>query len=320
MLESLGPGAGTIHELNLVGAFPERAVYRPRELYAALKETPLYDAERGQWNDAMTESQVLRDTRRYSNVLLLGVLMETQVNPDGARVLYEKLKGTALYEPERGQWNWDMSPEQTHTVTSRDACPQLLGVLVEGQFNLVRARRMYDLLKTTPLYDSALRQWNCFMSQEQELFDRRRFVDTQLIGVLAEALFDPESARGLYETLKVTPLYDHGRGQWNRHCTEEQILQDSCRYADAQLLGVLVEAQFDPEAARKRYEELKATPLYDAERTQWNWYMSGEQQLRNTDRCAGIQLLGVLVEAKLLSTLRRPLAEVVPPLPIMEAW
>ena len=208
MLESLCRGAGTIHELNLDGAFPARMRYRPREIYEGLKATELFDAERGQWN-------------RHG--------------------------------------------DQSLHRTSRDAYVQLLGVLVEAQFNLTGARALYAELKSTTLYDAAWEQWN-----------------------------------------------------W--HMSDCSIELDTDRHSSAQLLGVLVEAQFNPERARALYEKLKGTPLYDTELRQWNWYML-EEQVRPAMRCApDYQLLGVLVEAKLLSTLARPLAEAVPPLPVTEAW
>ena len=62
------------------------------------------------------------------------------------------------------------------------------------------------------------------------------------------------------------------------------------------------------------------TPLYDAERWQWNCSMSEEQKLNDTNRYANDQLFAVLAEAKLLAALPRPLSEAIPPLPITEDW
>ena len=265
LLESLSQGAGTIHELNLDGAFPERAPYRPRELYAALKATPLYDPERGQWNWSMSEEQILKLADYGADSQLLGVLVEAQFNPEGAWQLYEKVKATPLYDAGRGQWNDYLSGKQTLEYTFRHAVAQLFGVLVEAQFN-------------------------------------------------------PEAARERYGKLTATPLYDVDRGQWNWSMSEGQMLLGTDRNAAAQLVGVLVEAQFDPANAQVRYEQLKATPLYDAGRGQWSSVMSKEQVLCDSVRSAAAQLLGVLVEATLLSTLPRALAEPVPPLPVMENW
>ena len=321
MLESLCQGVATIHELNLDGAFPERVPYRPRDVYEALKETPLFDAERGQWNAQMSEEQILEGTDRYAHPQLLGVLAEALFNPEGARELYEQLKATPLYAPERGKWNYMMSKEQELDDTSRDSDSQLVGVLVEAHLNPKDARKVYDALKASPLYDLGRGQWNAGMSEEQGVHDRYRFAESQLLGVLAEGQFNLEAARERYEQLKMTPLYDAGRGQWNYVMTDEQKLRNSCRDAYTQLLGILAEAQFDPERARERYDKLKATPLYDPQWGQWNEFMSDDQVLATgTSRVGDAQLVGVLVEAKLLSTLPRALAEAVPPLPITEDW
>ena len=158
------------------------------------------------------------------------------------------------------------------------------------------------------------------MSKRQELEITECYATTQLLGVLVETLVDPERGQVLYEKLKTSPLYDAARGQWNWYMSTNQRPVDTNRFASAQLLGVLAEAQFNPERARVLYEELKATPLYDPERRQWNWNMSEEQILQGRRRLADFQLLGVLVEAKLLATVPRPLTEAVPPLPITEEW
>ena len=318
MLESLCQGAGTIHELNLAGAFPQRAPYRPRERYEALKRTPLFDAERGQWNSAMSEAQLLEETERVTADQLLGVLVEAQFNPETALDRYKALQAAWYYDALCGLWAGDMSDLLLETNFFADA--QLLGVLVEVQFNPEAARATYEWLKTTPFYDHGRGQWNWWVSDELRLQSALRHAAVQLLGVLVEAQFHPERAPELYAQLKATPLYDHNRGQWNDLMSEQQIVQLPFRPAVVQLLGVLVEAQFNPPAARALYEKLKATPLYDAEREQWNEEMSEEQEGCETLRLAYAQLLGVLVEAKLLSTLQRPLAEAVPPMPVTENW
>ena len=48
--------------------------------------------------------------------------------------------------------------------------------------------------------------------------------------------------------------------------------------------------------------------------------MSDDHILEHSYRNAWDQLVGILVEAKLLSTLPRPLVDAVPPLPVTEDW
>ena len=321
MLESLCQGAGTLHELNLSGAFPARAPYRPQELYAALKQTPLFDAERGQWNWSLSEEQILRDTDRYSDAQLLGVVVEAQFDPERAGVLYEKLKMTQLYDHVREQWNLYLLADQTWGSNVRSGASQLLGVLAEAVLNPERARVLYEKLKATLLYDAERGQWNLWMGSEQKMGSSLGcYAYTQLCGVLVEAHFNAERAWAFYAKLKNTPLYDAARRQWNASMSPEHRLWRTSRAADVQLLRVLVEAQWNPEEARVLYEKLKATALYDPARRQWNGGLSAEQVVRHTNRKTGAQLLGVLVEAKLLSSLHRPLVEAVPPLPVTEDW
>ena len=318
MLESLRQGSGSIHELNLAGAFPARAVYRPRELYEALKATPLFDAEGRQWNTTMTKAQTLQDNSRDADVQLLGVLVEALFNLEGAQALYEELKATPLYDSASGEWNQRIfSVSQTQMHPERYAATQLLGVLVEAQFNPGGARLCYEKLKTVPVYDAERGEWNEVLGSGMRVF---RLASVQLLAVLVEQRFEREEARALYETLQSTPCYDAAYEQWNLAMKVGKTESLDIRNAEDQLLGVLAEAHCNPEKARQRYENLTATPLYDPERGQWIGWMNTKQQLRETVRNAAAQLLGVLVEAKLLATLPCSLTEPVPPLPITEEW
>jgi len=74
----------------------------------------------------------------------------------------------------------------------------------------------------------------------------------------------------------------------------------SDRYSEAQLLGVLAEAVVgDFEEAKKIYQSLKKTPLWDEETQQWNLYIDREGELIDPFcyRYSRDQLLGVLAEA-----------------------
>ena len=319
MLESLRHGAGTIHELNLAGAFPERAPYRPRELYAALKATPLFDVERGQWNWVMKAEQLPGPTFRETKAQLFGVLAEGQFNLERAQVLFEELKTTPLYDNEHGWWNMWMSEEQILGGSYRGcASAQLSAVLVQAQFDPEGARERYEGLKATQFYDAEDEQWCEDVPDHVPYLERSACA--LLLGVLLEAQFSPRGARELYEKAKASPLYDAERELWNGYMSKAQELASTDRYAGDQLLAVLVEAQVNPEGAPVLYEKLKSTPLYDRECGQWNGWMSEEQILKDTNRYTIAQLLGVVVEAKLASIVPCALVEAVPPLPIMKAW
>ena len=47
-----------------------------KEIYQSLKETPLWDKEKKQWNEYMNKEGELKDSDRYSRNQLLGVLAE----------------------------------------------------------------------------------------------------------------------------------------------------------------------------------------------------------------------------------------------------
>ena len=65
---------------------------------------------------------------------------------------------------------------------------------------------------------------------------------------------------GMYNELKRTELWDGERGQWNFCMNEGQEPIDSDRFADDQLLGILVDLNLNPAAAIRSYKNLKNTP------------------------------------------------------------
>ena len=318
MLESLIKGKGDIYELNLEGVFPRPKLYQSCELYESLKDSVLYDRERGQWNYIMSEKQELLNIERRAYNQLLGVLVETQLDLQNARGCYENLKETNLYDSVKEQWCYTMKEGQEFGSSDLYARDLLLGVLVEAQFNLDVALKQYEKLKQTPLYDEEKGQWNQYMDNWQRHWNSFCFADAQLLGVLTEAQFNPKAAQKMYDTLKQTPLHDTEREQWNEFMNEKQELKSKERYADIQLLAVLVEAQFNPDVAREKYRALKDnTPLYDTKSRQWNCRMDEEQVLGSTHRVVSAQLLAILVEAKLLNSLPRSITRTIPPLPII---
>ena len=53
----------------------------------------------------------------------------------------------------------------------------------------------------------------------------------------------------------------------------------------------------DKDLSKRMHANLKQTVLWDNVKSQWNWYMDENGNLRNSYRYATAQLLGVLVEA-----------------------
>lgn len=211
--------------------------------------------------------------------------------------LYKAFKKTALYDGETNQWK-EMGQNQKPGLSDRDANAQLVGVLVESQFDKSSAEKLYHTLKLTQLYDRKDNQWNKRMDRRQDLTSSYRSAENQLYGVLVELQFNKKSAQELYESLKESPIYDKNHSQWKCYRDENHPPGElSYRDASAQLVGILVEFQFNQSSARKLYETLIRSKLYDNGKKQWNDYMDQHQILVGGKRKADAQLLGVLVES-----------------------
>jgi ABC-type lipoprotein release transport system permease subunit len=161
-----------------------------KEIYQSLKETPLWDKEKKQWNRYMNKEGELKDSNRVSWAQLLGVLAEAVAgNLEEAKEIYQSLKETPLWDEEKKQWNRYMNKEGELKDSDRVSGDQLLGVLAEavaGDFE--EAKEIYQSLKETPLWDKEKKQWNLYMDREGELKYSNRVSWVQLLGVLAEAV------------------------------------------------------------------------------------------------------------------------------------
>jgi len=266
-----------------------------------LKQTKLWDPVKSQWNGFMDENGGLGNSNRYADAQLLGVLTEAVVGDRNlAKNMYANLKQTVLYDPVKSQWNNYMDENGKLEDSDRLAYAQLLGVLAEffvGDKDL--AKRMYDALKHTELYDRAKSQWNWRMDENGRLGNSNRPAGIQLVGVLTEFFVgDKDLAKRMHANLKHTELWDLVQSQWNWKMDKNGKLEDSDRLADDQLLGVLTEYLVgDKELAKNMYANLKQTVLWDPIKSQWNVFMNENGRLGNSNRLAHAQLLGILAEA-----------------------
>jgi len=161
------------------------------------------------------------------------------------------------------------------------------------------AQEGLEELEKTELWDKKREQWNWEMTRDQKLLNSDRRSETQLLGVLVKAATgNTAQAKEMLGNLKQTDLWDEKRKQWNWWMNENQELEDSNRSSYAQLVGVLAEAVTgNIEQAKEMLKSLKQTELWDKEREQWNWEMTGDQKLLYSNRYAEAQLVGVLAEA-----------------------
>jgi len=217
-----------------------------------------------------------------------------------AKGIYQSLKETSLWDEGKKQWNGSMDKEGKWINSDRYSEDQLVGVLAETVAgNLEEAKGIYQSLKETSLWDEEKKQWNSYMDEKGKLIDSDRDSGIQLLGVLAEAVAgNLEEAKGIYQSLKETPLWDKEKKQWNGSMDKGGKWINSNRLSMAQLLGVLAEAVAgNLEEAKEIYQSLKETSLWDEEKKQWNGSMDKGGKLINSDRYSKDQLLGVLAEA-----------------------
>ena len=272
-----------------------------KNMHDALKHTELYDPVKSQWNWYMDENGNLRNSSRYADAQLVGVLTEYFVgDKDLAKNMLINLKQTVLWDSVKFQWNEWMDENGKLENSNRFARDQLLGVLAEyfvGDRNL--AKNMLINLKHTILWDKIKSQWNMWMDENGNLMSSARDAPAQLLGVLAEFFVgDKGLAKNMLINLKQTVLWDKVKSQWNWCMDENGNLKDSDRFAYAQLLGILAEYFVgDKDLAKNMLINLKQTVLWDSVKFQWNWRMYKDGNLRNSSRYADAQLLGVLVEA-----------------------
>ena len=125
--------------------------------------------------------------------------------------------------------------------------------------------KKWKALKESDFYNKERDIWNDFSLNEG--VDKGPRHRTQLAGLILEAQFDPEKAAEKYwayrnilinkefDLITTHPNQDFGR---------------SYAFTRDQLWDVLTMAQFDKAAAEKRYQKLKATELFNKEKSFWN--------------------------------------------------
>lgn len=210
-----------------------------------------------------------------------------------AREKYEALlKRGNFYDSEAKEWK-SGEPSSERRVSFE----QLLGVFLEAQFNNQKARNSLERLRQTDFYDSKRDLWK--IENDMGNGDEDHTTECQLLGVLAETQFNPERAKEKLKSLKQI-FYDSERNLWyhdEKHSTNQ--FHEAIYPATDQLIGILIESQFDKQSAKEKLEQLKQTQLYDTEKGQWNLDMESQRRFSQD------QLLGILVEAQFDKDLAR---------------
>lgn len=118
--------------------------------------------------------------------------------------------------------------------------------------------KLLEDLKNSDLYDQELGQWN--KSIERGCLNDERYTDTQLVGILAEALFNRSEAENLYNSLKKTPLFDKTTGEWHDSMNSDQQLEGDMWDKFNWFLSMLIEEKFDHTKTFEKYSEYNTHP------------------------------------------------------------
>jgi hypothetical protein len=241
---------------------PERWQSSAERAVRDLKQTPLYDRERGLW--LVLEETDSRFQRYYTEDQLMGVIITSVFNKDEARDNLKQLKHSKLFNDGDKQWIKGMDSDESTFSGSNPIAHQLLGIVAGGQLNRAGVQGKYNELKHEH-FDEEHKRWidDTNGDGSSELF----FTKTQLIGVIAEALFDKESAKELYKEIKAD-FYDSREGHWHTWVEikdDEQLPQHAISVSqERDLLGVWAEAMVgDRQEARARYKELRPEAIQD---------------------------------------------------------
>lgn len=200
---------------------------------------------------------------------------------------YNKESGWMFDDKENGAWIANVwapdKPRDWHLWTT----PQLLGVLAESLDDSDAARIRYEALKKSNFFTEERVSWNSGYHDESGWMKYDLTPTNQLIGVLAEACFDIDSAKRRYNLLKRSPLYSESTDEW----------QSVSNYASRSnerptvVLPLIIEGLlFDKDIAKKKYERLKESQIESKQI--WLDASAGEGRVDATSL-----LFGLLLEA-----------------------
>lgn len=262
---------------NITQQSAERKLIPEHRLrYKAFVEPAFYDTNMSAWMESIwypdRQKKDRYARRTYSNWTadqLWGVLALSTFDRESAWQTYASLKSREFYDPESGLWNYGRHEELGWNRT-KNIYVQQIGILSEALFNKNSAQRIFERLGSqTGLGGVRHPQLNIII---QALFDKdlakvghkklpqvndpfKYYAEAdevncaiELIGILADAVFESETARNRFEALKQTPLYDKDRGLWFRWVKantagEKMFAPDVCDVHD-QFLSIIIEYIF----------------------------------------------------------------------------
>lgn len=200
---------------------------------------------------------------------------------------YRKLQNSEIYDKEIHQW--------VETSGWRFTLNQLLGVIVEAAlFGPEEARKLYEILKQSKLYDAEHDIWINSMRENPDKSDLTQYTYNKLNKLLIEGKFyNKENAVLQYEqmTNEGSPIYDRKNKLWIREeGSSKRLLYD-------QFLGIHFLSEFyGLDQAIKQFEHIKEK-FYDKETGQWINSINQKIQVKDPYRLTINQLYGVFIES-----------------------
>ena len=237
-----------------------------------LKQTNLWDKANELWIHSMDRNGHEGNTSRYTkDQFLYTRLLIALGEEDKARIHFEKLKQTNLWDKKNGQWVQYILETGAVGNINRSAGIQLsyLHTLIAlGEED--KARIHFEKLKQTNLWDKQEKLWINNIRKNGSEGDTDCFTGDQLSHLrLLVALGKEEVAKTYLAKLK-TDFWDEEEGLWawgmNRHSGETYTR----RYTNDQLsyLRLLI-ALGKKEEAKAHLAKFKQTSLWDEEEELW---------------------------------------------------
>lgn len=129
---------------------------------------------------------------------------------------------------------------------------------LEQEKTSYKSEQIFKSLKASNLFEKNLGQWRHKIMPDQSLhpIDSERETEDQLVGVLAECLFDKQKGRKRYDFLK-NKLFNNTSNSWSNSFYSKSTAPMPIWGLNTQLWGVVTENMFDKEKAQTTFLNLK---------------------------------------------------------------
>lgn len=283
------------------------ALEREKESHAwvellKLKEKGFYDSERGLWKPGADENKEA-EIRNTEDQLIGDIILGTY-DPEKAAREMKKFKKKMGYNEETGLWpRYEVfkgaikkEPEWARDPITSD---QLWSVFLEAQFDKKKAQEKIDKLKENSKF---------YSEDREEWWGHGDTLQLKMLGILNQSLFDVEAAKKEYKKLQKSyfgystkilwrPQLDPGLGGYEYQTNH-------------QLLGILLDTQFNPKIAKQRFKKLKKSGFF----FNGGWIKKRGHAV-HTIQLTSNQLLGVLAERMIELKEGKEKEEQIPPIP-----